>query len=221
MTESQHSIDTRSAGVALVASSIMALAAMAHHPSAAGSGDFTAFARNVERMAAVNQAVHGTMIAFIGVVTWTLVAFGLRRGFHRPLVLAGLVAWSIGAVVMIIPPVFNGFVVVDIARRALASPETADVLRITLQTLSSAVGIIAVIGAVGMSLAMVLWSVDLVRGAGAARWAGVFGLVAGTAVVIAVPTAIVRLDVPGMTMVLAAWAVWFLAVGTLMILRRV
>ena len=44
---------------------------------------------------------------------------------------------------------------------------------------------------------------------------------AGAGLVIALPTAMGRLDLTGMTLVLVVWAVWFLAVGTLMILRRV
>ena len=53
--------------------------------------------------------------------------------------------------------------IVDIARRALASPAAADMLRVTLQTLSSGVGVIVMIGAIGMSLAVFLWSADLAR----------------------------------------------------------
>jgi hypothetical protein len=169
----------------------------------------------------VNQAVHGALIALLGFVTWAFVVFGMRRGLHRPVVLAGLVAWSIGTVGMIIAGVFNGFVVVDIARRVLAARETADMLRITLQTLSSAVDVIVIIGAVAMSAAVLLWSADLAGERSAARWTGVFGLVAGAALVVALPTGIGRLDVAGMTLVLVVWAVWFLAVGTLMIQRKV
>jgi hypothetical protein len=122
---------------------------------------------------------------------------------------------------MIIAPVFNGFVIVDIARRALASPETADMLRVTLQALSSGIGVIVVIGTIGMSIAVFLWSADLARDTGPPRWTGVFGLVAGAGLVIAVPTAIGPLDLAGMTLMLVVWAIWFLAVGTLMILRKV
>jgi hypothetical protein len=217
----QDRIDTRIPGISLVASSIVALAAMAHHPTAGGGGDFAVFARSVERMAAVNQAVHGTMIVLVAVLTWTLLVFAARRGFHRPLVTAGIVAWSIGAVGMIIGPVFNGFVIVDIAHRALASPETADVLRVTLQTLSSGVGVMVMIGTIGMSMAVFLWSADLARDTGPARWTGALGLVAGAGLVIALPAGIGRLDLTGMTLVLVVWTVWFLALGTLMIQRKV
>jgi hypothetical protein len=221
MTALQDSIDTRIPGISLVASAILAMAAMARHPISGGGGDFAGFARNVERTAGVNQAVHGTMILLVGVLTWTLLAFAVRRGLHRPLVMAGLVAWAIAAVVMIIPPVFNGFVIVDIARRALASPEAAEMFRVTMQTLSAGVGVIVMIGTIGMSIAVFLWSADLARDTGPARWTGVLGLVAGAGLVIALPTAMGRLDLAGMTLVLVVWAVWFLAVGTLMIQRKV
>ena len=221
MNDLQDGIDTRIPGISLVASSIVALAAMAHHPTAGGGGDFAAFARSVERMASVNQAVHGTMIVLVAVLTWALLAFAARREFHRPLVMAGMVAWSLGAVSAIVGPVFNGFVVVDIAHRALASPGTADILRVTLQTLSSGVGVMVMIGTIGMSMAVFLWSADLARDRGPARWTGVLGLVAGASLVIALPAGIARLDLAGMTLVVVVWAAWFLAVGTLMIQRRV
>jgi hypothetical protein len=217
----QDGIDTRIPGISLVASSIVALAAMAHHPTAGGGGDFAAFAGRVERIAAVNQAVHGTMIVLVAVLTWALLVFAARRGFHRPLVMAGTIAWSIGAVTAIVGPVFNGFVIVDIAHRALASPETADVLRVTLQTLSSAVGVLVMIGTIGMSMAVFLWSADLARDTGPARSTGALGLAAGAGLVIALPAGIGRLDLTGMTLVLVVWTVWFLALGTLMIQRKV
>jgi hypothetical protein len=92
---------------------------------------------------------------------------------HRPLVTLGLVAWTIGAAGMIVAPVFNGFVVIDIARRALASPETSDMLRVAMQPLASAVRVIETIGAIAMSAAVFLWSAELTRAGGAVRWAGI------------------------------------------------
>ena len=80
MNAMQDAIDTRLPGISLVASSMVALAAMAHHPTAGGAGDFAAFATSVERMAAVNQAVHGTMIVMVAVLTWTFLVFAARRG---------------------------------------------------------------------------------------------------------------------------------------------
>jgi hypothetical protein len=94
-------------------------------------------------------------------------------------------------------------------------------LRIVLQVLNSGVNVIEVIGAVGMSAAVVLWSTDLALDKGVTRQAGVLGVVAGAGLVIALTTGILRLDVGGMTLMMALWTTWFVAVGTLMIMRRV
>ena len=55
MNALQDRIDTRIPGISLVAGSIVAMTAMAHHPTGAGGSDFATFARNMERIAGVNQ----------------------------------------------------------------------------------------------------------------------------------------------------------------------
>ena len=219
-TTSQERIDTRVPGVALIASSVLAVMAMTHHPAPA-SDDFAAWARNVERIAAVNQAVHGAIIALVGVLTWALTVFAIRRGVHRSLVSLGLVAWAIGAGSMIIAPVLNGFVVTHIARQAVASPERIDLLRMVLQAMLAADRVIAVIGALAMSAAIVSWSADLTSAAGGARRVGLFGSAAGLVPLAALSTGLIHLDVHGMTLVLIAWTVWLVAIGVLMIQRNV
>ena len=212
-------MDTRIPGTAIIASALLGTFAMAHHPSAGGA-DFMAFARNVERMAFLNQAVHGVLLALVAVITWGLVVFALRRGVGRSLVTLGLVAWAIGVTAMTAAGIFNGFVVVDVARRALAAPQNSEMLNAAFQTIYSAVRVAAVLGAVGMSAAMFFWSADLARSNGA-RPLGGLGLAAGAVLVTALLTGVARLDVTGMMLVSAVWCAWLIGVGTLMILRRV
>jgi hypothetical protein len=155
------------------------------------------------------------------VITWGLVVFALRRGVGRSLVTLGLVAWAIGVTAMTAAGIFNGFVVVDVARRALAAPENSEMLSASLQTIYSAVRVAEVLGAVGMSAAMFFWSADLARSGGAVRPVGGLGLAAGAVLVTALLTGVARLDVAGMMLVGAVWCAWLVGVGTLMILRRV
>ena len=220
-------MDTRIPGIAIVAGSLFGAFAMAHHPSPGGA-DFMAFARNVERIAFVNQAVHGVLLALTAVITWGLVVFSLRRGIGRSLVTLGLVAWAIGVTAMSAAAIFNGFVVVDVARRALAAPGNSEMLSASLQAIYSAVRVAEVLGAVGMSAAMFFWSADLcfssadlVRSSGAARPVGGLGLAAGAVLVTALLTGVARLDVTGMMLVSAVWCAWLVGVGTLMIFKKV
>src|SRR5688572_4380376 len=201
---------------------------MGHHPSPRGGADFIAFARNVERIASINQIVHGVLLALVAVITWGLVVFALRRGVGRSLVTLGLVAWVIGVTAMTAAGIFNGFVVVDVARRALAAPQNSETMFAAFQTVSSAVRVVEVLGAVGMSAAMFFWSADLffssadlVRASNGARPLGGLGLAAGAVLVTALLTGVARLDVTGMMLVSAVWCAWLVGVGTLMILRRV
>jgi hypothetical protein len=220
MTTLQERIDTRVPGIALIAGAAIGLFAMLHHP-VPGGRDFTAWAANVERLAVINQMVHGTMIVLVAILTWTLLTFSIRRGFHRPLVLLGTVAWAIGAVAMIVAPSYNGFVIVGLARRALAAPETSDMLAATVRAMTAGVAVIAVVGALGMSAAILLWSADLTTSPGRARWTGLLGLAAGAAPIVALATGGITLNTIGMTLVLASWVAWFAALGALMMQRRV
>jgi hypothetical protein len=213
-------MDTRIPGIAIVGGALVSAFAMAHHPSPGGA-DFLAFARNVERIAVINQAVHGTLLALLAVITWGLLVLALRRGLGSAFVTLGLVAWAIGAAAMTAAGIFNGFVVVDVARRALAEPGSAAMLSASLQTIYSAVRVAEVLGAVGMSAAIFFWSADLARGSGALRPIGGLGLAAGVVLVTALLTGVARLDVTGMMLVGAAWCAWLVGVGTLMILRKV
>jgi hypothetical protein len=219
MTTAQERIDTRVPGAVLVGGSLFAVLAMAHHPNPGGA-DFAAWARTVERIGTLNEAVHGTMIALVGVLTWALTMFAIRRGVYRSLVTLGLVAWAMGAMSMIIAPVLNGFVITDIARRAVASPESADTLRVMLQAILAGDHVIALIGVVAMSAAIVFWSADLAAQAGHARWAGLFGLMAGLAPLVGA-ISLRQVSMEGMLLALLAWAIWFVAIGTLMIQRKV
>jgi hypothetical protein len=192
---------------------------MAHHPNPGGA-DFATWARAVERIGSLNEAVHGTMIALVGLLTWALSAFAIRRGVHRSLVTLGLVAWAMGAMSMILAPVLNGFVITDIARRAIASPESAEVLRAVLQAILAGDRVIALIGVVAMSAAIVFWSADLAAAGGSARWAGLFGVAAGMAPLVGA-LSVGPANVAGMLLALLAWAVWFAVIGMLMIQRKV
>ena len=192
-----------------------AAARVTHHPSATGA-DFD----DIARFAVLNQVVHGAMIVLVAVLTWTLSMFASSRGLQRPLVTAGLVSWVFGAAGMTIAPVFNGFVTVDVARRAVNMPETAETLRIILQVLGAAVDVVEIVGAVGMSGAVLLWSLDLLRGGGATRVVGVLGIVAGAGTLVGLATGVLTLSVAGMTVLLGAWVVWFVSTGVLMALGK-
>lgn len=213
-----HLVDTRVPGVVLLTSSFVAIVAMTLHP-AESADNFDA------RLAVLNRVVHGTMIVLMAGCTWTLSIFASSRGWHRPLVTAGLVSWMFGAAGMTVTTLFNGFVTVDVAHRTLAAPETAETLQTILQVLGSAVDIVAVIGVAGMSTAVLLWSVDLLSARRAGRLLGVLGITVYTGTLVALLTGALTLSAYGLSadgtiVALMAWALWFVAAGALMALGK-
>jgi hypothetical protein len=71
-----------------------------------------------------------------------------------------------------------------------------------------------------MSAAIFFWSADLTSGVGGARWVGLAGLAAGLFPV-AATLSMGGLSTGAMMLALASWVVWLIAVGSLMIQRRV
>ena len=73
------------------------------------------------------------------------------------------------------------------------------------------------VGAVAMSAAIVLWSLDLLRGPHAVRWVGMLGLAVGVLPTVALVLGMLHLDVPGMLVVVLLQSLWNIAVGILLV----
>jgi hypothetical protein len=147
----------RAAGIALIAAAGLSMLAMAHHPTSRDAG-------------ALIGIVHGAVILFIGMMAYGFAHFARLRGLKRPAVLAGLVAYGIGAFASIGAATISGFVTPALAAYAPdASHDLFDLAWAMNQSLAK-------LGVVAMGLAYLLWSLDLWG-----RWKAVAlaGLLAG------------------------------------------
>ena len=97
MPEAGMRNEDRVAGIALIAAAATSMLAMAHHPTSLRAG-------------AMIGIVHGVMILVVGAMLYGFAHFARRRGLERPAVLAGLIAYGIGAAANIGAAVINGFV---------------------------------------------------------------------------------------------------------------
>ena len=97
MPEAEMRNGDRTAGIALIAAAAASMLAMAHHPTSLRAG-------------AMIGIVHGVMILVVGAMLYGFSHFARRRGLGRPAVLAGLIAYGIGAAANIGAAVINGFV---------------------------------------------------------------------------------------------------------------
>ena len=182
----------RIAGNALIAAAALIVLMMAHHPTGTGGG--------------MGQFVHGVLIVLVGVTIYGLAHLALRRGIARPDVLAGAVAYAIGAMGSIGAGTINGFVV-----PALAAHEGLD--RGPFVFAWEANQALAWLGVIATGAAFALWSLGLVRANGWPRAIGVLGLVAGAAPVALLASGAVRMNVTGAILVYSTHALWIAAAG--------
>lgn len=195
MIEAEMRHGDRAAGIALIAAAVASMVAMAHHPSSFHAG-------------AVIGIVHGVMILVVGAMLYGFSHFARRRGLGRPAVLAGLIAYGIGAAANIGAAVINGFVA-----PALASDSPAvhhDLFAFAWAANQALAGL----GVVAVGAAYALWSLDLLR---TNKLLAALGLLAG-----GVPALLLAGGWIGMTLypaiaVYAGQALWAALVGWLIL----
>jgi hypothetical protein len=209
------------AGAVLAAATVLEILAMAHHPSV-HTADVAEAVRIISQLAPLGAWVHGTLQALLLIVAYGLSEFVLRRGIERPLIRAGAIAYAAGIIVMIGAAMVSGFIITGLM--TLTPHTTPTDLQINTQLLVLCRVLnqsCANFGAVAMSAGIALWSLDLLRDAGAPRMIGVLGLLVGVSPALALMFGLMHLDVPGMTAVLVLQAVWNVAVGVGMIRSRI
>jgi hypothetical protein len=211
----------RTAGVLLIAATTLEVAVMAHHPSIK-TANLALAIEKLRTMVALSAWVHGTLIALLLVGYYGFTQFAFRRGLSRPLVLVGLIAYAAGMFALIAAALIDGFVtprvVLPTTVLGLGDMHVTGQILVLCSLLNRAT---ADFGAVAMSVGIAVWSIDLLRDAGFRRATGVLGVLVGLVPAIALVFGALALDVHGMLLVVILQAIWALAVGTLLVTRRV
>jgi hypothetical protein len=218
--EARSRAAARAAGAVLIGGSILEIAAMAHHPSV-HAHDMAAVLAQLQALSAASAWVHGVLIALMLTVFFALTEFAWQRDIARPAIRAGLIAYAAGVVAMMGAALVDGFVTPRVA--ILAEGLRAADLSITAQLLNLCVlftQALAHLGAIAMSVAIIAWSLDLLRRAGFERALGVAGIAIGLGCVAALIAGVLQLDVHGMMLVLVLLAAWTIGLGVLLLRSR-
>lgn len=184
------------AGSALIGAAGLAVLAMAHHPASFHAGPMIGM-------------VHGAMILFASMLAYGFTHFARRRGLDRPAVLAGLVAYGIGALASIGAATVSGFAGPILAAEG-ASHESFHVLWSLNQAL-------AMLGVVATGLGYALWSLDLWR-----QWKAValLGLLAGGVPAVLLVGGWIDMSLRWAIWVYAAQLLWAALIGWLLLRGR-
>lgn len=197
----------RTLAVLITAATVLAVALMAHHPTA-HAPDTAALVAEIARKAALNRFVHGALIGLLALLLFAFVEFSARPGFTGPLVRAARLAVIIGVAASITAALINGFIVTDLAARyADADAAALDALRHLLRLCWQANQMFAALGEIARGLAVLLWSCALLQ-LGRSRIVGLAGLLLGGLPAVLVLGGVLRLDVHGAMLALLATALW-------------
>jgi len=190
----------RAAGIALIAAAVGIVFGMAHHPT-----------RLAEAQLAI--VIHAFMIVMVWAMLFGFTHFARARGLGRPAVLAGLLAYSIGAAANIGAATVNGLVTPSLAENGVRSVGP-DVFAFAW-ALNQALDAVAVF-AIGAAYS--LWSFDLLRDRTVfARVTAALGISAAAVTVGVLASGAIRMDVTGAFMVYAAQVGWAAFVGLFML----
>ncbi|HTP70292.1 MAG TPA: hypothetical protein VMJ35_15385 [Dongiaceae bacterium] len=202
--------DNRKAGLALIAGSLGGVLTMAIHPTAGGP----LTPEQVSRLALVSGVAHS--IAIVSLVVLFLGACGLAKNVAAPdqLSFAAIVIFAFACVAIFIAATVSGFIIPAIMRRmAQHIPADQTPWQVAITSIFQINQAFSRIYSVAASLAIILWSLSSLRNGGLNRGIAIYGCVIAIAIIVAVSSGHLHLDVHGMAAVWFAQALWFTLSG--------
>jgi len=197
--------DERRSAIALIAGSAGMIITMIFHPGGKIAPE------QLDQMIRLNIAVHSLALASIPVLF--LGAWGMSRrldGGDR-LAWAGLVLFALSSMAVMNAGTLNGLVAPKLMRQIVAStPETRGTWQMMLNYNFQINQAFARVYSVGASLALVLWSVSILRYRTMGLGVGIYGVVLGSATAVGICSGLLTPDRHGFAILIFGQAIWFL-----------
>ena len=200
--------DERKSGMALVAGTAAMIITMVFHPH----GKY--IPSEVESMLRMGVAVHSLALASIPVVFFG--AWGMSRWLAGPdrVSWAALVFYAVGSIAVMNAAVLDGLMAPYVIRKIVsATAETRDSWQMFMGYNFQMNQSYARVYAVASSLAVVLWSVTILRKRMLGLGIGIYGCVVGAVIAVGTLSGLLTPDWHGFTMLIFGQAIWFAVVG--------
>jgi hypothetical protein len=206
--------DNRLGGIALIIGAVSGMITMSLHP-VAGAHPITP--AQFEKLAMLMVGVH--VLAIAGVPFSFLGALALTRQLDSPgrWAVTGLVIYSLGLVAVMIAPAMSGLVGTEVIRHMIARGAGSEQWRTLMEYNFLINQAFAKIFVVASCSAVALWSLTIVKSRALPIAIGIYGLLLGPVIVIAVISGGLSLDVHGFGLVIFSQAIWFIVVGVLLL----
>jgi hypothetical protein len=146
-------------------------------------------------------------------------ALALTRRLDSPgrLALTGLVIYSFGLVAVMIAPAMSGLVGTEVIRHMIARGAGSEQWRTLMEYNFLINQAFAKIFVVASCSAVALWSLAIVKSRAFPVAIGIYGLLLGPVIVIALISRGLSLDVHGFGLVIFSQAIWFIVTGILLL----
>lgn len=210
MNQNQSSNDnkqTQLVGWLLASIGILTLVTMLLHPEITTHGTAQQIAE-INQKSAQFSLVHGIMIGFIMLFCVCLSCYSVYRNIRKVSIIAALVFYLFGSILMVVAALINGFVITDLAQSFADVPvNQLNVFR-ALQKLTWYVNqAMADFASIAWMLAALFWSIDLLIDAKGLKTTGVLTLILSASTIIALVFGWLQLDIVGMTLLAAVHSV--------------
>jgi hypothetical protein len=206
------------AGGLLVITSLVAFAFILHHPTL-GTPGYASIAEEAMAEAPLNRAVHGAMILVMITYYFALSIVSDFLGRQYILVRLAQLAFTIATISLTGAALLSGFVTTNLAAAYVDRPEQAELFMAQLRLAFAGNQALDLLGVSAFALAIIFWSIRLLKEKSMNRICGILGCVIGSALLIGMATSHLQFDVHGMIMLVAGFAIWAIFLG-IQLLRK-
>jgi hypothetical protein len=206
-------------GWIIIIGSLAAVAGMAVHPT--GGTNIMENVRNLVEDGDFNMAVHFSLIATYLVLVLGFVGLSDWLGLDRIFVRGGLIAYCASVVAGIAAAISGPIAMRTMAfAYAKATPDQAEYIVSAFRVAGAQNFGWGRMWMIVLSAAILLWSVELIRREGMARYLGYFGLAVGAAGVVGIPLALIPLTPSSLVILVFAQTAWSVGAGLLLVRNR-
>ncbi|MEM7311808.1 MAG: hypothetical protein AAF497_01525 [Planctomycetota bacterium] len=205
------------AGITLIASSVLTVFAMLHHP-VAHSHNFEELVAEIDSFQGVNQWVHAGAIGMMMLMVLGLSYLGSRLGFERIIVRGAMISFCMGAIAMVGAATIDGFVIHSFLGGFEIRGETdAELGYAILRVFTSINRTLALLGVFMMSTGALLFGTAALCCTRPLQWVGWLGVLTGVLGCAGLYTGYIQATAHGMIVFASLIGSWLVVVGVLLI----
>jgi hypothetical protein len=211
-------VDTRAAGVLMLASAIVSIVFVALDPEVTATTS-RAILESIVANATLHRLVHAVELACVLGLTVGFTSLAARSGTHRSAVRGALIAYVVGCVAMVVAAVTDGFITGDVASYYLRAGHSVDTGREMIHFCYAVVQDFAAASWFFQSVGVLAMAFALMRERGLQRVVGMLGLATGAVPPIAIVATWPTMDTTVVVGILSAQLVWNVAAAVLLMRR--